>query len=55
MSSAPVDILIKTIFHAITESKYWELSHEILSFFKLSTEAQINCLTGQQLINSGVC
>ena len=53
MSSASVDNLIKTIFHAITESKYWELVHEIVSFLKLPTEAQ--CLTGQQLIISGVC
>ena len=34
MSSASVDNLKKTILQAITESKYWELAHEILSFFK---------------------
>ena len=39
MSSGSVDNLKKTIFQAITESKYWELAHEILPFFKLSTEA----------------
>ena len=39
MSSASVDNMKKAIFHAITESKYWELANEILSFFKLSTEA----------------
>ena len=38
MSSASVDNLKKTIFHAITDLKYLELAHEILSFFKLSTE-----------------
>ena len=46
MYSASVDNLKKTIFHAITESKYWESAHEILSFFKLSTE-ELQCLTGQ--------
>ena len=45
MSSSSVDNLKKTIFHAITELKYWELAHEILSIFKLSTEELNNQLS----------
>ena len=38
-SSASIDNFNKTLFYAITESKYWEIANEIVSFFKLSTEA----------------
>ena len=49
MSSASVNNLNKTIFHAITESKYWELVHEILPFFQIIYWGTKQCLTGQQL------
>ena len=54
MSTLSVDNLKKTTFHTITESKYWELAHEILSFFKLSTEA-LKILNRTTINISGVC
>ena len=54
MSSASVDNLKKTIFHAITESKYWELAHEVLFFPQIIYWGTKQCLTGQ-LIISEVC
>ena len=54
MSSSSVDNLKRTMFHDITESKYWELAHEIMFFFQVIYLRTKQCLTGQQSIISGV-